>query len=99
MVAGPVIQRPNHPDSPTLPYDRRLSRRLAEDLLLARRELAACRAAAAAAADRHARELSDERAESEARVAALKATETWRVGVAVVALPRWVRRRFSARSQ
>lgn len=94
-----MTRRPKTSDPDTLPYDRRLARRLADDLLAARRELAACRAAAAEAADQHARALADARARHEAQLAELKATETWRVGAAILALPRWVRRQLRPRGR
>jgi multidrug resistance efflux pump len=100
-------------DPGDLPYDRRLAQRLASDLLAARAErdhcraeldrsraeldrvrarseqqLADCQARERTLDERHARELAD-----------LKATETWRVGAAVVALPRWVRTRLKRRSR
>jgi hypothetical protein len=64
-----------------------------------REALAACQAAAAEAVDHHARSLADERARHESQLAELKATETWRVGAAIVALPRWVRRQLRSRGR
>jgi hypothetical protein len=61
--------------------------------------LAACQAAAAEAADHHAWALANERARHEAQLAELRATETWRIGAAVVALPRWVRRQLRSRGR
>jgi hypothetical protein len=98
-VAGPVTRRPKAQGPDTLPYDRRLARRLADDLLAARRELAACHAEAAEAADQHARALADAQAGHEAQLAELRSTETWRVGAAIVALPRWVRRQLRSRGR
>jgi seryl-tRNA synthetase len=51
-------------------------------------QLADCQARERTLAEHHARELAE-----------LKATETWRVGAAVVALPRWVRTRLQRRSR
>lgn len=110
-------QKAPAPDPNSLPYDRRLARRLADDLLTARRELAncrtdalqtdrehrealaACQAAAAEAAGQHASALAAAQARHEAQLAELKATETWRVGAAIVALPRWVRRQLRSRGR
>jgi hypothetical protein len=110
---SPPTRTPSGADPGDLPHDRRLAQRLASDLLAARAErdrcraardrsraelgrvrarseqqLADCQARERTLAERHARELAE-----------LKATETWRVGAAVVALPRWVRTRLQRRSR
>jgi hypothetical protein len=75
-------------------------RTAAEEAAAAHRaELAAYRSAADEAAGEHARALADERARHESQLAELKATETWRVGAAIVALPRWVRRQLRSRGR
>lgn len=98
--------RPGDADPAELPYDRRLAQRLASDLLATRAELArsreeldhvrarseqrlaVCEAKTHALAEQHERDLAE-----------LKATETWRVGAAIVALPRWVRARLRNRER
>jgi hypothetical protein len=108
-VAGPVsapTTRPGGADPAELPYDRRLAQRLASDLLAARAELDRCRAELDRARSRSEQQLAacEARARTlaeqhERDLAELKATETWRVGAAVVALPRWVRARLQRRSR